>query len=108
MREHIRWVHASNIHEYPDPAPYKCHLCNNHLILMDREELCLHIVKHSDQIATITKLNAKQNNPFNTESKQTTQKPSNTHAQLVGVKCDQNIIEKNRNILEYIDKCGNE
>lgn len=53
LREHVRWVHASNKTDYPEPAPYRCLLCD--YIVTDREELCTHIIKHSDQITTYTK-----------------------------------------------------
>lgn len=107
MREHIRWVHASNCLEYPDPAPYTCWLCSSQAPLMDREELCVHIVKHSDQIASIMKLNEKLKKPldFDAEPATTIQLPNDTEsAQADGIKCDPHVIQKNRRILGYIDQ----
>lgn len=112
MREHIRWVHASNKLEYPGPAPYTCFLCANQVPLMDREELCMHIVKHSDQIATITKTNAKLNQSI-TELTETAQADPLLQSDAVntpadGVKCDQNTIRKNRELLRYIQKANDD
>lgn len=53
MREHIRWVHTASTVEYPEPAPYACILCES--AFADREELCTHIVKHSDQLSSLLK-----------------------------------------------------
>ncbi|XP_020282597.1 zinc finger protein 271-like [Pseudomyrmex gracilis] len=49
LREHVRWVHAAgkNETEKSDP-PYPCPLCG--ALNQDRDELCAHIVKHSDQM----------------------------------------------------------
>lgn len=96
MREHIRWVHASNNLEYPEPAPYSCLLCSTYPVLMDREELCMHIVKHSDQIATITKININVSSVIDPYVKDE-RRPK-------GIKCDQNIIQRNRQLLQVIDK----
>lgn len=96
MREHIRWVHASNNFEYPEPAPYICLLCATYPVMMDREELCMHIVKHSDQIATITKINVNLSSAIDPNLK--------NERRPKGVKCDQNIIQRNRQILQDIEK----
>lgn len=104
MREHIRWVHASNKVEYPDPAPYTCALCLSTTTLMDREELCTHIVKHSDQIAakmkeSTTKATESEENDTESDSSDshsTDQQPMN------GAKCDRKIIRKNRKILSKL------
>lgn len=100
LREHIRWVHASNKSEYPEPAPYDCALCT--VGVSDREELCTHIVKHSDQIAAFNKENAKQ--PSTQLEAIGPQKDvivtgtlHNTHK---GAKCLQHVIVKNRIILK--------
>lgn len=100
MREHIRWVHAANKAEYPEPAPYSCVLCTSNTILMDREELCTHIVKHSDQIAAIIKQSTKatgDSEETNTESESpTTEQPAN------GMKCDQKVIKRNKKLLSKL------
>ncbi|XP_014204430.1 zinc finger and SCAN domain-containing protein 2-like isoform X2 [Copidosoma floridanum] len=58
LREHIRWVHAAGKNE-PELAgpPFPCPLCE--ILTQDREELCAHIVKHSDQM--IAEAKAKSN-----------------------------------------------
>lgn len=53
LREHIRWVHAENKIDL-NPI-FQCELCEQ--ILRDREELCAHIVRHSDQISIKNKTN---------------------------------------------------
>lgn len=59
LREHIRWVHAAgkNDPELTGP-PFPCPLCE--ILTQDRDELCAHIVKHSDQM--IAEAKAKSNN----------------------------------------------
>ncbi|XP_011297261.1 zinc finger protein 502-like [Fopius arisanus] len=49
LREHVRWVHAAgkNDTEVVGP-PFPCPLCG--ALNQDRDELCAHIVKHSDQM----------------------------------------------------------
>ncbi|XP_026670478.1 zinc finger protein 595-like isoform X2 [Ceratina calcarata] len=49
LREHVRWVHAAgkNDTEITGP-PFPCSLCG--ALNQDRDELCAHIVKHSDQM----------------------------------------------------------
>lgn len=59
LREHVRWVHAAgkNDTDFTGP-PYPCPLCG--ALNQDRDELCAHIVKHSDQM--IAEAKAKTNN----------------------------------------------
>lgn len=61
LREHVRWVHAAgkNETEGSDP-PYRCSLCG--ALNQDRDELCAHIVKHSDQMIADAK--AKTNDAY--------------------------------------------
>ncbi|XP_014467492.1 PREDICTED: zinc finger and SCAN domain-containing protein 2-like [Dinoponera quadriceps] len=61
LREHVRWVHAAgkNETEASDP-PYQCSLCG--ALNQDRDELCAHIVKHSDQL--IAEAKAKNNDGY--------------------------------------------
>lgn len=107
MREHIRWVHASNTLEYTDPAPYACWLCTDHPTIMDREELCMHIVRHSDQITSITKRMEQMNRPLELDGVATVTTTLSNDVIIVpakGVKCDPKVIRKNRQILGYIDR----
>jgi len=46
LREHVRWVHAARNSD-------SCQLCG--YVSADREALCAHIVKHSDQLAAAAK-----------------------------------------------------
>lgn len=61
LREHVRWVHAAgkNETEASNP-PYRCSLCG--ALNQDRDELCAHIVKHSDQM--IAEAKAKTNDGY--------------------------------------------
>lgn len=59
LREHVRWVHAAGKNETEVIGPpYPCPLCG--ALSQDRDELCAHIVKHSDQM--IAEAKAKTNN----------------------------------------------
>nr|CAD7265581.1 unnamed protein product [Timema shepardi] len=53
LREHVRWVHAANKSNNGVPHIFSCRLCGQ--TLADREELCAHIVQHSDQMAAAAK-----------------------------------------------------
>nr|CAD7429060.1 unnamed protein product [Timema monikensis] len=53
LREHVRWVHAANKTNNGVPHIFSCQLCGQ--TLADREELCAHIVQHSDQMAAAAK-----------------------------------------------------
>ncbi|KAL0120227.1 hypothetical protein PUN28_008112 [Cardiocondyla obscurior] len=66
LREHVRWVHAAgkNETEACNP-PYQCPLCG--AMNQDRDELCAHIVKHSDQM--IAEAKAKTNSDAPPKSK---------------------------------------
>lgn len=72
----------------------------------------MHIVKHSDQIASITKTNAKQNITIKEETDTVQAEPhhqSDTiNAQTDGVKCDQSIIRRNRELLRYIQQANDD
>ncbi|GLV44702.1 uncharacterized protein CBL_20615 [Carabus blaptoides fortunei] len=46
LREHVRWVHAATV-AAKSPASFACQVCN--ITVGDREELCAHLVRHSDQ-----------------------------------------------------------
>lgn len=52
LREHVRWVHVASKIENSSGL-FDCQLCS--ITTKDREELCAHIVKHSDHIAAQTK-----------------------------------------------------
>lgn len=104
LREHIRWVHASNKSEYPEPAPFCCVLCT--VGVSDREELCTHIVKHSDQIAAFNKENAKQSTD-QTDTIGPTKDECNVLTTDItsildnkGAKCIRQVILRNRIILK--------
>ncbi|XP_011644290.1 zinc finger protein 420-like isoform X1 [Pogonomyrmex barbatus] len=73
LREHVRWVHAAgkNETEASNP-PYPCPLCG--ALNQDRDELCAHIVKHSDQM--IAEAKAKTNSDTSPKSKPTKKKSS--------------------------------
>lgn len=59
LREHVRWVHAAGKNETEVTGPpFRCPLCG--ALNQDRDELCAHIVKHSDQM--IAEAKAKTNN----------------------------------------------
>ncbi|XP_003425100.1 zinc finger protein 595 [Nasonia vitripennis] len=59
LREHVRWVHAAGKNETDiTEPPFPCPLCET--LTQDRDELCAHIVKHSDQL--IAEAKAKSNN----------------------------------------------
>ncbi|XP_048508561.1 zinc finger protein 260-like isoform X2 [Athalia rosae] len=59
LREHVRWVHAAGKNETEVTGPpFRCPLCG--ALNQDRDELCAHIVKHSDQMIADAK--AKTNN----------------------------------------------
>lgn len=105
MREHIRWVHAASTVEYPEPPAYACLLCTTQTPLMDREDLCMHILTHSDQITSIRKRmdKLKQTLDLDTTSASTIQMPNNIVA-VPGLRCNLKVIQKNRQILGYIDR----
>lgn len=66
LREHVRWVHTANS-EPNENGSFGCSLCE--LQVTDKEELCAHIVKHSDQMALEMK-NAKSQTNANIEENQ--------------------------------------
>ncbi|EZA59788.1 hypothetical protein X777_14360 [Ooceraea biroi] len=83
LREHVRWVHAAGKNETEaNRPPYPCPLCG--ALNQDRDELCAHIVKHSDQM--IAEAKAKTNNHTSPKSKTPKKKSSK-----VSVPCDPRI-----------------
>lgn len=59
LREHVRWVHAAGKNDSGVTGPpFPCPICG--AMNQDRDELCAHIVKHSDQM--IAEAKAKTNN----------------------------------------------
>ena len=71
LREHVRWVHAAGKNETEVTGPpYPCPVCG--ALNQDRDELCAHIVKHSDQM--IAEAKAKTNNNASPKPKQTKKK----------------------------------
>lgn len=52
LREHVRWVHTAHKEEN-ECGLYTCPICA--INIPDKEELCFHIIKHSDQIALMKK-----------------------------------------------------
>lgn len=103
LREHIRWVHAANKCEYAEPAPYVCALCAS--VNDDREELCTHILKHSDQIVAYNKENAKlpANHRWTIKDGGSGGEEAD-RAELPplvsGAKCDRKVVQRNRIILK--------
>lgn len=92
LREHVRWVHASNKNEYPEPPPFVCALCT--VAMTDREELCSHIVKHSDQIAAFNKENA-----YSAELISSAVDTTDVSKKPNGAKYDPGVVERNRVII---------
>lgn len=73
LREHVRWVHAAGKNETEASSPpYPCPLCG--ALNQDRDELCAHIVKHSDQM--IAEAKAKTNESSPSKSKSSSKKKS--------------------------------
>lgn len=71
LREHVRWVHAAGKNETEaSHPPYQCPLCG--ALNQDRDELCAHIVKHSDQM--IAEAKAKSNSDASPKAKPTKKK----------------------------------
>lgn len=71
LREHVRWVHAASkqISDSEGP-PFACPLCGD--LSHDRDELCAHIVKHSDKMIADAK--AKTTEPKKSPTKPTKRK----------------------------------
>jgi len=61
LREHVRWVHAARNSD-------GCQLCG--YVTGDREALCAHIVKHSDQLAAAAKAAKGKEEPHSTAGTQ--------------------------------------
>lgn len=86
-------MHAANRTEYPE-QPFVCALCT--VAISDREELCSHIVKHSDQIAAFTKENVDSDKlvPSAVDVPNVTDKKPPS-----GAKYNVDVVERNRLIL---------
>jgi KRAB domain-containing zinc finger protein len=92
LREHVRWVHAAGKNETEASSPpYPCPLCG--ALNQDRDELCAHIVKHSDQM--IAEAKAKTNNDTSSKLK-TKRKVSKLSA------CDMIISRAKQPALEHL------
>ncbi|XP_043479131.1 zinc finger protein 814-like [Leptopilina heterotoma] len=73
LREHVRWVHAAGKNETGiSGPPFPCPLCGS--LNQDRDELCAHIVKHSDQMIAEAKAKTLANNNAPKSSATTTKK----------------------------------
>ncbi|XP_044013923.1 zinc finger protein 665-like [Aphidius gifuensis] len=84
LREHVRWVHAASKNDNKNSTPpYPCPLCN--YINQDRDELCAHIVKHSDQIIADAK--AKVTNVQTTTTTTSIKNSNNNKKSPKGKKC---------------------
>ncbi|XP_034950233.1 zinc finger protein 271-like [Chelonus insularis] len=60
LREHVRWVHAASKNESETTGPpFPCPLCGT--LNQDRDELCAHIVKHSDKMIAEAKAKINSN-----------------------------------------------
>lgn len=89
LREHVRWVHAAgkNDTEATGP-PFPCSICG--ALNQDRDELCAHIVKHSDQMIAEAKAKT-TNNALKPKAK----KLKNSSAQV-----ENNVIPEDNSITE--------
>lgn len=103
MREHIRWVHSANTIEYSEPAPYICLLCDEiNGTFNDREELCTHIVRHSDQLIMLLK-ESKNSDVDSCDGDEF--ELSNVDVERIkGTKCDIKIIRENKRLLNLWHK----
>lgn len=73
LREHVRWVHAAGKNETGITGPpFPCPLCGS--LNQDRDELCAHIVKHSDQMIAEAKAKTLANNNAPKSTKPTKKK----------------------------------
>ncbi|KMQ92595.1 putative zinc finger protein 585b isoform x1 [Lasius niger] len=106
LREHVRWVHAAGKNETEASSPpFPCPLCG--ALNQDRDELCAHIVKHSDQM--IAEAKAKTNNDASPKSKPTKKKSSkstsscNTRAKQTALEHFISKTEQNEALLSITD-----
>ncbi|KYQ55774.1 hypothetical protein ALC60_05273 [Trachymyrmex zeteki] len=104
LREHVRWVHAAGKNETEGSPPYQCPLCG--ALNQDRDELCAHIVKHSDQM--IAEAKAKTNNDASPKSKSAKKKSSKSSSCNVNTQTEQNLdfmqkAEQNEALLSITD-----
>ncbi|XP_018395237.1 PREDICTED: zinc finger protein 585A-like [Cyphomyrmex costatus] len=105
LREHVRWVHAAGKNETEGSSPpYQCPLCG--ALNQDRDELCAHIVKHSDQM--IAEAKAKTNNDASPKPKSVKKKSSKSSSCSVNTQTEQNLdfiqkAEQNEALLSITD-----
>ncbi|KOC70871.1 Zinc finger protein 585B [Habropoda laboriosa] len=80
LREHVRWVHAAGKNETEVTGPpFLCPICG--ALNQDRDELCAHIVKHSDQMIAEAKAKTNNNAPKTKPVKKKTKTSASTNLQ---------------------------
>lgn len=80
LREHVRWVHAAGKNETEVTGPpFPCPLCG--ALNQDRDELCAHIVKHSDQMIAEAKAKTNNNAPKSKPAKKKSKLSPGTSSQ---------------------------
>ncbi|XP_076232426.1 uncharacterized protein LOC143177960 [Calliopsis andreniformis] len=80
LREHVRWVHAAGKNETEVTGPpFSCPICG--ALNQDRDELCAHIVKHSDQMIAEAKAKTNNNAPKPKPAKKKSKASLNTSLQ---------------------------
>lgn len=80
LREHVRWVHAAGKNETEVTGPpFSCPICG--ALNQDRDELCAHIVKHSDQMIAEAKAKTNNNAPKTKPVKKKSKVSANTYLQ---------------------------
>lgn len=80
LREHVRWVHAAGKNETEaSTPPFPCPLCG--ALNQDRDELCAHIVKHSDQMIAEAKAKTNNNAPKSKASKKKSKSSCSVNAE---------------------------
>ena len=83
LREHVRWVHAAGKNETGVTGPpFPCPLCG--AMNQDRDELCAHIVKHSDQMIAEAKAKTNNNAPKAKHTKKKSKTSGSTSQTKVG------------------------
>ncbi|XP_012273165.1 zinc finger protein 585A [Orussus abietinus] len=91
LREHVRWVHAAGKNETEVTGPpFPCPLCG--ALNQDRDELCAHIVKHSDQMIAEAKAKTNNNSPK--------PKPPKKKTKSVGIAAQAKSVSGNRMALK--------
>ncbi|XP_032679670.1 zinc finger protein 420-like [Odontomachus brunneus] len=99
LREHVRWVHAAgkNETEGSDP-PYRCSLCG--ALNQDRDELCAHIVKHSDQMIAEAKAKSNDGYPKSKLAKKKA-KPKSSSSSSSTSSCGVNASANKQNMMDH-------